>query len=185
MFYERLLTLEHDFATGCARSEPFGQKCCRRLGRMDSQQKTVVVCEPRTTTHANSPANTKAGCARRNQKHYLSHMRTPTATTHAELLVTIRSLARDHTPEECLRVLRTEHDGEDWHETYVTFYVWAVSRLATAGLSDAVILQHPLCDSASIRSWYSPELLATTQAAESFVEADLAVANEPAPTKLD
>jgi hypothetical protein len=67
------------------------------------------------------------------------------------------------------------------HETLLVFYVWAVDRLLTSGLSATQVLWHPLVDVASPTAWYHPATLDSTLARQTFVGSDRAVPGEPAP----
>jgi len=67
------------------------------------------------------------------------------------------------------------------HETLLVFYVWAVDRLLTAGLSTSEVLWHPLVDVGSPLAWYHASTLDSALARRTFVGSDRALAGEPAP----
>lgn len=111
--------------------------------------------------------------------------------THAEFLSTILRTVRASSAAVALEQLRTNrpafHTGADqvaaYHDTRAVFYVWAVDRLVTGGLSDFGVLWHPLVDSRSPFMWWSAATLATPAATQHFVAAELARPTEPQPVE--
>ncbi len=115
---------------------------------------------------------------------------------HVELLRTLTLAVRDAGPAAALDALRESrpalvparldhaagadlHDG--YHETLATFWVWAVDRLVSAGLSDIAILWHPLTDDRSPLAWWDEATLASSDARVSFVPSTSAATWEPQP----
>lgn len=117
---------------------------------------------------------------------------------HVALLRMITALVRDAGPVAALDELRRTrpalvpakidhvaadqaHDG--YHETLAVFYVWAVDRLAQAGLSDMAILWHPLTDTRSPMAWWDESTLSSVDARQQFVASTTAAEWEPQPTE--
>ncbi len=112
--------------------------------------------------------------------------------THTEFLSFILRSVRASGAAVALEQLRTDrpafHTDADqaaaYHDTLAVFYVWAIDRLVTGGLSDFGVLWHPLLDSRSPLVWWSAATLATPAAAEHFVASELARLSEPQPVEL-
>ncbi len=112
--------------------------------------------------------------------------------THTEFLSSILRTVRASGAAVALEQLRTDrpafHTAADqvaaYHDTRAVFYVWAIDRLVTGGLSDFGVLWHPLLDSRSPLVWWSAATLATPAATEHFVAAELARPSEPQPVEL-
>lgn len=100
--------------------------------------------------------------------------------THAELIAATIRRVRAAGPVAA----HTELVADGHHATLATFWVWAIDRLVTAGLSDMQILWHPLTDARSPLAWYPADVLASDAAREHFVPATLALAHEPQPHDL-
>lgn len=111
--------------------------------------------------------------------------------THTEFLSSILRTVRASGAAVALEQLRTDrpafHTDADqvavYHDTRAVFYVWAVDRLVTGGLSNFGVLWHPLLDSRSPLVWWNAATLATPAAAEHFVAAELARPTEPQPVE--
>jgi hypothetical protein len=117
--------------------------------------------------------------------------------THTEFLSSILRTVRASGAAVALEQLRTDRPafhavsptvGTDevaaYHDTRAVFYVWAIDRLVTGGLSDFGVLWHPLLDSRSPLVWWTAATLATPAATEHFVAAELARPSEPQPVEL-
>ena len=116
--------------------------------------------------------------------------------THTEFLSSILRTVRASGAAVALEQLRTDRpafhtasptSGADqvasYHDTRAVFYVWAVDRLVTGGLSDFGVLWHPLLDGRSPLVWWTAATLATPAAADHFVAAELARPTEPQPVE--
>ena len=110
--------------------------------------------------------------------------------THTEFLSSILRTVRASGAAVALEQLRTdrpafhaEADQAAYHDTRAVFYVWAVDRLVTGGLSDFGVLCHPLLDSRSPLVWWTAATLTTPAAADRFVPAELARPTEPQPVE--
>lgn len=116
--------------------------------------------------------------------------------THTEFLSSILRTVRVSGAAVALEQLRTDRpafhttspiiDAEQvavYHDTRAVFYVWAVDRLVAGGLSDFGVLWHPLLDSRSPLVWWSAATLASVEATEHFVHAELARPTEPQPVE--
>ena len=111
--------------------------------------------------------------------------------THTEFLSSILRTVRASGAAVALEQLRTDrpafHSDADqvavYHDTRAVFYVWAIERLVTGGLSDFGVLWHPLLDSRSPLVWWSAATLASADATEHFVHAELARPTEPQPVE--
>jgi hypothetical protein len=104
--------------------------------------------------------------------------------THIDLISTITRLVRGVGASGAihhLRVTRPAIDGGRYHDTLAVFYVWAVDRLVSAGLSDTAVLWHPLTDNRSPLAWWDVETLLGDDAARRFVPSTRALPNEPQP----
>ena len=113
--------------------------------------------------------------------------------THRAHVLAAVTLVRRHGPAEALARLRlaipryneatgvANTDSGGYHDTITVFYVWAVDRLVSAGLSTTAILWHPLTGFEAVSSWYDPATLWSVAARRSFVPSNLARAGEPAP----
>ena len=112
--------------------------------------------------------------------------------THTEFLASILRTVRVSGAAVALEQLRRERpafhvaagEAPSYHDTRAVFYVWAIDRLVTGGLSDCGVLWHPLVDSRSPLVWWTAATLATPAAAEHFVVAELARPTEPQPVEL-
>lgn len=128
------------------------------------------------------------------QRRELSQYDTPDTDvmTHTEFLSSILRTVRASGAAVALEQLRTTrpafHTDADqvaiYHDTRAAFFVWAIDRLVTGGLSDFGVLCHPLLDSRSPLVWWSAATLATPAATEHFVVAELARPCEPQPVEL-
>lgn len=117
--------------------------------------------------------------------------------THTEFLSSILRTVRASGAAVALEQLRTDrpafhvaadqtasyHDTVIFHDTLAVFYVWAIDRLVTGGLTDFGVLWHPLVDSRSPLVWWTAATLAGPAAAEHFVAAELARPTEPQPVE--
>ena len=111
--------------------------------------------------------------------------------THTEFLSYILRTVRANGAATALEQLRAERPGfhtsadqvAEYHDTRAVFYVWAVERLITGGLSDFGVMWHPLLDNRSPLVWWTAATLATTAASEHFVAAELARPTEPQPVE--
>jgi hypothetical protein len=113
--------------------------------------------------------------------------------THRAHVLAAVTLVRRHGAAEALARLRlaipryneatgvANTDSGGYHDTITVFYVWAVDRLVSAGLSTTAILWHPLTSFEAANSWYDPATLWSVAARRSFVPSNLARAGEPAP----
>ena len=112
--------------------------------------------------------------------------------THTEFLSCILRTVRASGAAVALEQLRTDrpafHRDADqvaaYHDTRAVFYVWAIDRLVTGGLSDFGVLWHPLLDSRSPLVWWTAATLTSPAAADHFVAAELARRTEPQPVEL-
>jgi len=112
--------------------------------------------------------------------------------THTEFLSSILRTVRASGAAAALEQLRADrpafHIAADmgvaaYHDTRAVFYVWAIDRLVTGGLSDFGVLWHPLVDSRSPLVWWTAATLATPAATDHFVVAELARPTEPQPVE--
>lgn len=110
--------------------------------------------------------------------------------THTEFLSSILRTVRASGAAVALEQLRADRPAfhiDDqvaaYHDTRAVFYVWAVDRLVTGGLSDFGVLWHPLVDSRSPLVWWTAATLAGPAATEHFVAAELARVSEPQPVE--
>ncbi len=111
--------------------------------------------------------------------------------THTEFLSSILRTVRASGAAVALEQLRADrpafHPVSDevalYHDTRAVFYVWAIDRLVTGGLTDFGVLWHPLVDSRSPLVWWTAATLATPQAAQQFVAVELARPSEPQPVQ--
>lgn len=109
--------------------------------------------------------------------------------THTEFITSIANGVRDAgavATLDALRAARADMPAADggmmaYHDTIVVFFVWAVDRLATAGLDDVRIMWHPLTDVRSPLTWWDARALASIEAMSSFVASTKALPGEPAP----
>lgn len=112
--------------------------------------------------------------------------------THTEFLSSILRTVRVSGAAVALEQLRSERpafhvaaaEAPMYHDTRAVFYVWAIDRLVTGGLSDFGVLWHPLVDSRSPLVWWTAATLAAPTAADHFVVAELARPSEPQPVEL-
>ncbi|HAP77765.1 MAG TPA: hypothetical protein DCR14_17005 [Acidimicrobiaceae bacterium] len=107
--------------------------------------------------------------------------------THFEFLRTLVHSVREVGAAATLDAVRTERprfDRGNYHHTRAVFYVWAVSRLVDAGLSDMGILWHPLVDDQSPLAWWHVGVLESAEAHETFIPSTEALPGEPQPTEL-
>lgn len=111
--------------------------------------------------------------------------------THTEFLSSILRTVRASGAAVALEQLRSTRPAfhvtdevATYHDTRAVFYVWAIDRLVTGGLSDFGVLWHPLLDSRSPLVWWSAATLASPDAVDHFVAAELARPTEPQPTEL-
>ena len=104
--------------------------------------------------------------------------------THLDFIASTTARMRAVGPIAVLDEIRATA-GADHHDTIVVFYVWAIDRLLSAGLSDMAVLWHPLTDARSPRSWYDAATLDSIEARAHFVPATLSVAGEPTPVEPD
>ena len=111
--------------------------------------------------------------------------------THTEFLSSILRTVRASGAAVALEQLRsnrpafhTDDEVAVYHDTRAVFFVWAIDRLVTGGLSDFGVLWHPLVDSRSPLVWWNAATLADSSATEHFVAAELARPSEPQPVEL-
>jgi len=112
--------------------------------------------------------------------------------THTEFISSTLRTVRASGAAAALEQLRTGRPAfhiaansgvAEYHDTRAVFYVWAIDRLITGGLSDFGVLWHPLVDSRSPLVWWTATTLATPAAIEHFVAAELAGPSEPQPVE--
>ncbi len=112
--------------------------------------------------------------------------------THTEFLSSVLRTVRASGAAVALEQLRTNRPAFNtsadqvaaYHDTRAVFYVWAIDRLVTGGLSDFGVLCHPLLDARSPLVWWNAATLDTPAATEHFVAAELARPSEPQPVEL-
>lgn len=115
--------------------------------------------------------------------------------THEGHLLACVSLVRRHGAADALAILRAaippynESTGvantptSGYHDTITVYYVWAVDRLLTAGISPADILHHPLVEREAPLAWWDRETLMSPAARAWFVEPTLAGDGSGGPTE--
>lgn len=106
--------------------------------------------------------------------------------THTDFISSLVRSVRADGAAATLRQVRAAHPAIHrgaYHDTRAVFYVWAVDRLVTGGLSDVGVLWHPLTDSRSVTAWWTDATLDSIEAHASFVPAELAREGEPQPTE--
>ncbi|HTH07376.1 MAG TPA: hypothetical protein VMS14_00150 [Ilumatobacteraceae bacterium] len=96
------------------------------------------------------------------------------------LIHSVREIGAAATLDE-LRAQRPRFDRGSYHDTRAVFFVWAVDRLVTAGLSDAGVLWHPLVDERTPRVWWHIGVLESAAAALNFIPSTEAQSFEPQP----
>jgi hypothetical protein len=113
------------------------------------------------------------------------------AMTHAELITSLAGRIRVAGPDAALTELRSaqtpicDPDGVvAVHDTLAVFYMWAVDRLVSAGLTDLQVVWHPLVDTRSPRAWWDDTTLRSDAARTTFVPSTLARAGEPSPVEI-
>ena len=82
--------------------------------------------------------------------------------------------------------LGVDRDGKpfaSYHDTRAVFFVWAVDRLVTGGLSDFGVMWHPLLHTSSPLVWWTAATLDSAEATERFVASELARTGEPQPVE--
>ncbi len=104
--------------------------------------------------------------------------------THHEfirsLLHSVRESGAAATLDE-LSVTRPRFDRGNYHHTRAVFFVWAVDRLVSAGLTDMGVLWHPLVDAESPLAWWSVGVLESAEAHDVFLPSTEALPGEPQP----
>lgn len=68
-----------------------------------------------------------------------------------------------------------------YHHTLTVFYVWAVDRLLSAGLTSVAVLWHPLTDRRSPGCWWDEATLWSVAARLGWVEPTLSMPGEVRP----
>jgi hypothetical protein len=104
--------------------------------------------------------------------------------THTEFIHSLVHSVRQIGPAatlDQLRATRPRFDRGAYHDTRAVFFVWAVDRLATAGLSDAGILWHPLVDQRTPLVWWHAGVLESAAAAVRYIPSTEAQPFEPQP----
>ena len=96
------------------------------------------------------------------------------------LIDAVRAMGAAATLAE-LRHARPTITTEGYHDTVAVFYVWAIDRLVSAGLSDTQIHWHPLVDGGSLHAWWDDATLRSQRARDRFVASTRALVGEPAP----
>lgn len=104
--------------------------------------------------------------------------------THVEFITSlvrsVRTVGAAATLDD-LRATRPAIVDGAYHDTVAVFFVWAVDRLVTAGLTDFAVVLHPLTDAHSPLAWWEAETLALPLAREYFVPSTRALPFEPQP----
>jgi hypothetical protein len=114
------------------------------------------------------------------------HLDLHLAAGHVDVITAITRLVRTRGAAAALDELRRQRPAlstQGYHDTLAVFIVWAIDRLAAAGLSDTRILWHPLADLRSASAWWDADTLASIEAHGHFVPSTLATSSDPTPSE--
>jgi hypothetical protein len=105
---------------------------------------------------------------------------------HSHFVASLVDLVRSEGASDALATVRVDRpafaDGE-YHDTRAVFFVWAVERLVSAGLSRTQVLWHPLVHADSPLAWWSADVLESDVARQGFVAPTGLAAGEPTPVE--
>jgi hypothetical protein len=105
---------------------------------------------------------------------------------HSHFVASLVDLVRSEGASDALATVRTDRpafaDGE-YHDTRAVFFVWAVERLVSAGLTRTQVLWHPLVHADSPLAWWSADVLDSDVARHGFVAPTGLAAGEPTPAE--
>lgn len=103
---------------------------------------------------------------------------------HSHFVASLVDLVCSEGASDALATVRADRpafaDGE-YHDTRAVFFVWAVDRLVSAGLTRTQVLWHPLVHADSPLAWWSAEVLDSRTARHGFVAPTGLADGEPVP----
>jgi hypothetical protein len=105
---------------------------------------------------------------------------------HSHFVASVVDLVRSEGARDALATVRAERPafvGGEYHDTRAVFFVWAVERLVSAGLSRTQVLWHPLVHADSPLAWWSTEVLDSSAARQGFVTPTGLAEGEPTPVE--
>jgi hypothetical protein len=105
---------------------------------------------------------------------------------HSHFVASLVDLVRSEGASDALATVRADRpafaDGA-YHDTRAVFFVWAVDRLVSAGLTRTQVLWHPLVHADSPLAWWPTEVLDSSAARHGFVAPTGLADGEPAPAE--